>query len=524
MITKAKLNLKGQYRIKVFGSGDVLKSDTDFIDNLITDSGILFPFDMAFADTFRYLNLGTSTTPPSNSDTGVFSPISEYSYLGAYAAVTAGISNPASPMQIPDDASYSPEGCGTTYQFDSISLFRTWRVPSGVGSATDGNIITEFAVSPSAPIELGIATSGYADTIPFTVKPEHSLAFSRTTGRVVLDAGDYALVTYRLNVYPSTGAAPISVNLNTAGFDHGASDTCTGWLGQLTGVQGIVHAGIKVISGPIPVDTSTELSTHFVPQSPHYGNNYFGVSYTPRVGALLEPSHSTLNDAFDYVAYSSNDLTQFVATPSGGHIDPAIQSRFFPFNPAGIKTSGICGYIYNVLGQSSPVLPNNIRIGSSPSVVGYSVAPNQSTDFPSSTDITVAASPVPSTTNIFNASLNFGVVNRVYGSDTQSRALNFTWLAGVTIPGSPDFISSVVIAHPDIYPPSPSPSVRNTPATLFPVFEMMLNTIDGRCIPPLVVDGSATGFNQWADDTAIKLFFDGTHNLGLSFNISWSRV
>jgi hypothetical protein len=521
-MTNANFKLKGQYRVRVFGQNDVLKSDSDFTDNLITNSGVIFPFNIAFADCFRYLSLGSGTAAANYSDVSLQSGITRFSYLGAFKAIETFGGAPFQANQqitIPDDTSYNPEGCGYYLAPDSVQLFRTWRIPTGADGVTRDYTgisgIKELMVSPSAPIEMGISSSGGADLIPFTVKTGYTGAFSKLNISFDLAQGDYALITYKLSIYPSTGVATYSfpfAQSNVQSSPINGRYPCTGWFGTISGIYGIVHPGIKLISdinGPSYSPKPAELDVsknYYVTASPLGGQNYFGVSYTPAAGAPLEPSICLRygnNQASYYAAYSSNDNSQFAVRGDGNPIPSSQTGLYFPFNPTGIISSGIEGYQYLIPASGASYLPSNIRTSSSSLI--YPAPNNITNQF------------TPSIDNVF--SLLFGSNGSPNpGSDNQYVTLSFIWQSSQT--QFQDFISSLVLAYQD---PKNTPNGSNN--KYYPFFDMLFNTIDGRCVPSVYTVGHpATGkFDSFPDSTGVKLFLDGIHNIDLSFRLGWSR-
>jgi len=129
-MSNVNLKLKGQYQVKIFDKNNNLKTDSEFLDNIITDSGLRFPFDLAFADSFRYLSIGSGLTAAAVGDTGLYLPISKFQYMGIYKKLDPFIDS-AFALTSLDETNYSenyayvPEGCGTTFTPSGVQLYRT---------------------------------------------------------------------------------------------------------------------------------------------------------------------------------------------------------------------------------------------------------------------------------------------------------------------------------------------------------------------------------------------------------------
>jgi hypothetical protein len=53
------LKLQGQFKLDLLdASGNLIKT-SNFIDNFITNSGVMYPYYFAFADCFRFLSVGS---------------------------------------------------------------------------------------------------------------------------------------------------------------------------------------------------------------------------------------------------------------------------------------------------------------------------------------------------------------------------------------------------------------------------------------------------------------------------------
>ena len=501
-MSNVNLKLKGQYQVKIFDKNNNLKSDSEFLDNIITDSGLRFPFDLAFADSFRYLSIGSGTNTAIVGDTGLYLPISKFQYMGIYKKLDPFIDSASALTSLAEtnyseNYAYVPEGCGTTFTPSGVQLYRTWRLPTGTDTFTENyltsNAISELMVSPSAPIEQKMMTGGMSSYIPFTSTGYHNLAFSRINlaSPFQVESGDYAFITYRLSILTQTGVSGFSgVRLNVSNFRTNAGTPCTGWTGNLFGSYGIVNPGIKLISdqtGPVGYTPS-----EFDAQGPgevesFYTSNKFGITYTPRVGYPLEPF---ITDSNYYYCYTSDDNTQFFANASGGPIPNATKNSYYPFSSSGIRSSGVCSYRYNMSNSSTEIF--NIRKTDEPSYTSTITYPSESNITSSQT---VTASSRPSTS--FTFSYPGGL----------SKGFSFFWASN-----SAYKVSSLVM------------SVKDKEASVnkyYPFFDMIFGGTNGQLLPYFYNNNPNTGFTPISDSN--KLFFDNIHSLNLNFKLTWGR-
>ena len=515
----SNFKLKGQYKVKVFDKYNNLKTDSDFLDNLITDSGLLFPYDVAFADSFRYLGLGSGNANPLvTSVTGLDKAISGFQYLGIYNGLTQFINEP-DPNTFRDEGEsllgnysedyyYNPEGCGTNLKPDSVELFRTWRIPTGASNFmprdyTGNSAIKELMVSPSAPIEQKMMTGGLSAYIPFISTGSHNLAFSRIVlnNPFEMSKDDYALVTYKLSIYPQTGTYNFTSTFTSTTFSTGFAGRpgCTGWTGLLSGRYSLTHPGIKLISdingnsyhGVDAKNAKEFLSPYKIPTSID-GNLYFGISYSPlKIDCPLEPS--VINSTY-YYCYVSDDNTQFLANYSGGAIPATQTGRYFPYNTTGIKSSGLYKYIYDLPFDATNVV-HDIR---SSLTLG---------NFPNPDDLTDITTVSPT----IKRSSTSSIITPIRTEPSQS--INFAWPTNPTT----SYVSALVIGYKD--PNGNDPNV-------YPFFDMLFSTISGKLIPTLQTGyhpGLYGYFTPFGNSNSVKLYLDGINNLSLGFKLSWGR-
>ena len=496
------LHLKGQYRIQVFGKTGNLKSDSNFVDNLITKSGLRFPTGVPFADCFRYLSLGSGTVAPTINDTGLLLPISEFQYFGPYKALYTGQLRPSPPNPWPEDSYYVEEGCGTTVQSDSIQLFRTWRVPTGANTAeidyTGTRKITELMVSPSAPVELLMRDSStYSfpahNYLSFPPMNQNVYAFSKLATDFTLTSGDYSMISYKLTVYPQIEPSTFNFQLNSSRFRKDNTNNlipCTGWTGDISGIGGLIHAGIKIIHINVkPPGSNLPNPVGFFADR----GQYYGLSVTPYMGSPLDPSENK------YACTLSSDNLQFLVNPNGGAVLDT--GTFYPWNLTGAHSSGVCSYQSQLTTGGSAANFTNLRTSYSPIHI------------PNSGDIT-SSNVGPMTgwrTEEFISQILLD------GSDNPYKAVQFLWTQPQpNLPPAP--ISSAVVSITGV-------ETNTTPPRDFAFYDVVLNAINTGILPIVQTgingnpDSGIYGYYPIPDGN--KLYADALNNLSFGFRLTW---
>jgi hypothetical protein len=295
------IKLRGQFKIDVFNSKDELVSTTDFFDNFITSTGLSYIYSTGFADTFKFLSIGSGTGQNTLYTTGLEYPYPEYSYLNNYVG----------------------GACGYNELTSGLRLFRGWRVPD-VSYLTEPLDIEELMVSPD--------TSG----------TNSKYAFSRILKSFIIPSGDYSVISYRLGITVPTGIRHFANVIDASQVNQDPS-TCRLW-GKLSGRYSQVHHGLKLIVGEDMFVGGAEEED--------------GESFIPEpYGAPMEPS--TTKDKL--VCYLSTDGYQFLVNSfSGGKI---LTSQFKPYyNGVGAKPfgSGICTYHYDLFSQDNSAVEQSI--------------------------------------------------------------------------------------------------------------------------------------------------------------------
>jgi len=281
MKSNIKCSMKGRYKVEIF-SGKTLMETTDWFDNDITNTGVLYPFTYPFARCFMFLSIGsgqfTEQTNGLQSYTGFYSgatPINTFqtqdgnyqtgSYMGwpFYASGLIGSS-----------------ACGTQFTPSGVNLFRAWNLPSGTGAiGGTGLEIDSFMVSPSSGSD-----------------PTGCYPFSCVNQSVFIASGYNATIYYMLSLNFNDYAQPyvyfptgISGNgyFNTGNAIVGGVDTTlvSGWA-NLSGIYRQLFPGIQCV------------------------DNYGGCVVTDH-GAMLEPN---LVNAYNLYFYLSPDISQYAVS------------------------------------------------------------------------------------------------------------------------------------------------------------------------------------------------------------------
>lgn len=286
---KADINysLVGQFKCDIYNSGK-LESSTDWFDNFITSTGLMYPNFYAFCDCFRFLSLGNdpnstlnsgSTSLTSLGTTGLASPITGFYDSNGNVQVPQSLGYQAYANPANNNGSTF---CGTVLSAAGPRFYRAWNIPTGgayVNQPNNINVsglyITEFMVSPSSGGD-----------------PTGQCAFSRVRKSLLIPNGQSAIITYQLQV-----------------------------LLQNTGIN-IFPSG-TFVTGNADVSEDYEIIREWANLSGYYRHIYFGlravdtngITYIPVYGDGMEPASKYVNSM---VFYLSPDNTQFDVNPTGG--------------------------------------------------------------------------------------------------------------------------------------------------------------------------------------------------------------
>lgn len=363
------LKLEGQFKFDIYDSNHKLLRSSDFQDNFITNSGVVYPYYFAFADCFRYLSLGTGTGLNSTgvgvypATIGLDYPISEFSYIGTGNLVTGG---------------YLGGGCGNLGFNNSISLIRQWVLPDITGGVFQAAYpFSEMMVSPGRPPNaqgLCVDTQGSEFTTPgpesspiakyyesLYLLDEQAIeqggngiarrtrpsmcsasgAFARILSNMEVVSGETLTIIYKLNLTFDTGISRPNQFRNE---DRVGNFSKIGLIGNLT------NPGIKLINdGSVPEGEYIrsyaddgwrrqhgDYTSANQGYDPYYFNQNYGESFIPTLGIPLEPS-IIYGDKGNIKVYISDDNIEFFVSSSGGAWDeskvpnPPQNSGLLPF-------------------------------------------------------------------------------------------------------------------------------------------------------------------------------------------------
>lgn len=348
------LKLQGQFKFDVYDSKGNLKKSSEFIDNFITNSGVLYPYNFAFADCFRFLSVGLGDAPnsviataPGIETTGLEMPDIVYSYIGGRPAFTSTV----------DETRYSKSpSCGFTEGNGSIGLIRQWTLPDNIGGTfQEAHTFKEFMVSPGRPyvkgtageqlctcndidaenVTYGLDCSATAEYYSWVAKLYQGIekklkicdataAFARIVPpQIDVVKDDILNVTYKLNITFDTGIKFKSMYYNNISSPDN-------WSQYLALISNVTNPGIKLINNGQIVNS---YAPNGIQRLQHFdygvdGRNYdfgyeYGESFVPPFGAPLEPSCINAGNDGQYwnnVFYLSDDNIEFLVNPSGGEL------------------------------------------------------------------------------------------------------------------------------------------------------------------------------------------------------------
>ncbi len=311
------ISLNGQFKADIYNQNDELVSEGEYSSNFITSTGLNYPLTMPFADTFKYLSLGSGKAPNHLYTTGLQSGCVPhiYSSKGTYPDQqnflwTTGIVGSA---------------CGYKSTTSGVDLYRGWRIPEQGGFLKEDLHVAEMMTTP--------ATTGIKK---YTKRGNHFndifsgvTAFSRVLKDFTIPSGDYAVITYRLSFVIDSEIKTFDPFI---GLNNAAGASKTAWQ-SLTGQSRVLHNGIQLVRGE--GDTEGKL-----------GGDTYELSY----GSPLEPSATG-----NMYAYFSSDNTQFRFDPFwGGAAKPNLQKLVdssngsLHWNTTGINVAtGMPEYFWN---------------------------------------------------------------------------------------------------------------------------------------------------------------------------------
>ena len=360
MKSQIAYGLQGAFKVDTYDAKGNFVETTDWFDNFITQTGLMYPYKYSFANCFRFLTLGSS---PSMSSGG---------YNGATPTTGCYV-----PFRLPNTPIHVSNGtdengswigykgyeigegslftsCTTKITPEGVRFFRSWSIPTGGVGLTINNLtppemdylnVNEFAVSPNSG-----GTDGAA-------------AFSRVQRTLPIKNGYRAVISYQLQVNMLNENRTIftegtfnTANANTE-YDP---DLVAGWQ-NLSGYYRQVWCGLSCV-------------------------DQYGVTFIPKYGNGMEPS---LTDLSRYHFYLSPDNAAFDLNATGGGVNLSVASGYatdglmmpigrYPaslnmnvdrsedFPPASEAEARELYYGPEVLqpGTPSDMTPKNIRLGS----------------------------------------------------------------------------------------------------------------------------------------------------------------
>ena len=274
--------LRGAFKVDTFDAKGNFVESTDWFDNFITQTGLMYPTIYSFANCFRFLTIGSSnsnnqggTAGVGTDTTGCYTPFTSFTtsdgntqngtWMGYKAYETGVLGNST---------------CQTVFDASGLRFYRAWSVPSGGAGITVNQAggylnLQEFAVSPSSGGD-----------------PLGCNAFSRVQRSLPIANGYRAIVSYQLYIsvknYKTTPFPSGTFITGNADITND-SDLITQW-GNLSGFYRQVMPGLNCI-------------------------DYYGVTFTPKYGCGMEPSLTNLDQ---YFLYFSPDNGAFDVYPTSG--------------------------------------------------------------------------------------------------------------------------------------------------------------------------------------------------------------
>jgi len=429
----SNLNLNGEYKYIVFDSNKKIKKESDYFSNFITSHGLQSLYNTGFADNLKYLSLGSSNIGNTLLTTGLQEPIEEFQYFTGFLA----------------------KGVGTQVNPSGLNFYKTWFFMNETSGVSQNYTIREFMVSPE---DNGV----------------YSKAFSRATGHVELETGDFLAVTYRLNVSHSTGLKTFLNIVNTSPANKRTSSYES--FEYFSGIYSLMQPALKML---LPIQGASVQPEGKIGEVQEVG--YLGMG--------MEPSCPAKN----LFCYFSEDEAQFLVTPSGGG----------GANSSYSLSSGVHKYLYNA------------------PVVGGSIKKNirwKSFDAPSTGNISLNNTTLE--TGIYKSSSCQNMSVSIDGTGRERHYFRtFSWIG----PSSPLALEeyqwkSMVLGYQKPEDPESPPDGKE----IVPYVDFLLGTSSGELRPQKYVyndQGIKTG---WLYNTGDYLNLDTNNNLTLSFKLSWS--
>jgi len=269
MRTQLEYGLEGAFKVDIFDKDGKLLETTDYFSNFITQTGLLYPLTYGFADCFRFLSVGSSSSANTLNTTGLVSPITTIQTNGSPSVQDGRYLNKNSYHGSVDGA------CGTIVSRSGPIMYRGWNIPSGGALTTAAVNINEFMVSPSSGTD-----------------PSGKYAFSRVVKSVTIPANTRSIISYQLQI-----------KLLNTGITHFTSGT--------------------FITGNANVENDLSIVKEWENLSGYYRQVYHGLrcvdidgaTFVPKYGDGMEPGKRDLSLI---KMYFSPDNSQFDVSKTGG--------------------------------------------------------------------------------------------------------------------------------------------------------------------------------------------------------------
>jgi len=269
MRTQLEYGLEGAFKVDIFDKDGKLLETTDYFSNFITQTGLLYPLTYGFADCFRFLSIGSSSSANTLNTTGLVSPITTIQTNGSPSVQDGRYLNKNAYHGGLDGA------CGTIIARSGPIMYRGWNIPSGGALTTAAVNINEFMVSPSSGTD-----------------PSGKYAFSRVVKSVTIPANTRSIISYQLQIK--------ILNTGITHFYSGAFKT-----------------------GNANVENDLSIVKEWETLSGYYRQVYHGLrcvdvegaTFVPKYGDGMEPGKRDLSLI---KIYFSPDNSQFDVSKSGG--------------------------------------------------------------------------------------------------------------------------------------------------------------------------------------------------------------
>lgn len=370
MKSNIEYGLHGAFKVDIFDAKNEFVETTDWFDNFITQSGLMYPLTYSFANCFRFLTLGRSAINNKGGEGGLGTdtykcadPITSFSCINGGTVSTQSAAWMGDVGYETGDGSAS-SSCLTQITSSGFRFYRAWAVPSGAdGTAVNEDLlIQELTVSPSSGDD-----------------PKGCWAFSRVKREIPLKQGYRTIVNYQLQVNcKNYDRTPFyAKTFITGGADISTDADLIKQWSDLSGYYKQVWPGLSCI-------------------------DYHGAAFIPKYGNGMEPSLTNLNN---YFIYFSPDNASFdvnaidgglqtntdLAWASDGVMKPISKIMALDtargegdFSSPAARHNTFYGPEQTYDGIPTDVTPFNIRLGNesyvlkTANVKNYSVAPTWS--------------------------------------------------------------------------------------------------------------------------------------------------